>query len=546
MNLRQHIHWLWDASKEVRSSMLLSSIIGVLRVCVSLLFVWVCKQLIDIASHTIDGNILHNAVLLVIVVIIELSLLAWSHRLENGNDIRLKNKLRHTLFSHVMLSSWDGKEHFHSGDVINRMEEDVRQVSETLCKTLPSVIVVCFQMVTAFLFLIRLDARMGWVMAFIMPVFLLFSKFYMKRMRSLTKKIRTTDSQAQSHIQEKIQHKVLIQTLVQNKVVTDKLSFFQNILYGQTLKRINFTLFSRTLVMAGFATGYVTAFLWGVNGIYEGTVSFGVMTAFLQLVGQVQRPMVDLSHYVPFLAQSLTSVEQLKELSDIPLDEQGEQQVLNKNIGIRFDNVSFCYPNDHREVISDFSFDFVPGSRTAIVGETGTGKSTLIRLILALLHPQKGQIYLYNEKQKAKVSSLTRRNMIYVPQGNTLLSGTIRDNLLLGNPTATKEQIEKVLQTAAAEFVYDLPDELNTICGERGAGLSEGQAQRICIARGLLRPGSILLLDEFSSSLDKETEQKLIEQLLSKTKGKTLIFITHREMVTKYCEQVIKLEWKGK
>lgn len=207
--------------------------------------------------------------------------------------------------------------------------------------------------------------------------------------------------------------------------------------------------------------------------------------------------MVDLSHYIPSLAQSLTSAERLKDLSDILLEEQDEQQVLNKNIDIRFDNVSFYYPNGHREVISDFSFDFTPGSRTAIVGETSTGKSTLIRLILALLHPQKGQIYLYNEKQKAKVSSLTRCNMVYVPQGNTLLSGTIQDNLLLGNPTATKEQIEEVLQTAASEFVYDLPDGLNTICGERGAGLSEGQEQRICIARGLLRPGNVLLLDEF-------------------------------------------------
>jgi len=540
-SVRKDIHWLWNVSKDARSGIALNGVIGVLRICASLLFVWVCKQLIDIASRVIDGNMVHYAVFLVVVVVIELLLSAWSHRLENGNDIRLKNKLRHALFSHVMLSRWDGKEHFHSGDVINRIEEDVRQVSETLCKTLPSVIVVCFQMAAAFLFLTRLNARMAWVMVFIMPVFLLLSKFYMKRMRRLTKEIRTTDSRVQSHIQEKVQHKVLIQTLTQHSVVAQKLSSFQHLLYGQTLKRINFTLFSRTLVMAGFAAGYVAAFLWGAGGIYDGTVSFGVMTAFLQLVGQVQRPMVDLSHYVPSLAQSLTSAERLKELSDIPLEQQGEQLALDGSVGISLENISFAYPDADRNVITHFSFDFVPGSRTAIIGQTGTGKSTLIRLILALLHPQKGQIYLYNDKQKVQTSPLTRCNMVYVPQGNTLLSGTIRDNLLLGAPTATKKQIDDVLHTAVAEFVYHLPDGLDTLCGERGTGLSEGQAQRICIARGLLRPGSVLLFDEFSSSLDKQTEQTLIERLISKTKNKTLIFITHRDMVTRYCEQVIQL-----
>lgn len=463
MNLKQHIHWFWDASDGNKLRIILGSVIGILNVCTSLFFVWSCKQLIDIATHSLEGEMMHYTILLITTIVLQLFFSAWSNRLENKNDLLLKNNLRHTLFSQLMISIWDGKERFHSGDVLNRIEEDVRLVSEAVCKALPSLVITCFQLVAAFVFLSRLNSHLAFVILLIMPVFLLFSKIYIKWMRRLTKEIRTTDSQIQSHLQEKVQHKILIQTLEQNEAVTDKLSFLQKILYGQTIKRINFTLFSRTLVMAGFATGYVIAFLWGVNGIYEGVISFGVMTAFLQLVGQVQRPMVDLSRYIPSLAHAVASAERLKELDDLPLEKQGELQMLDDEVGIRLENVSFTYPDGGKQVIKNFSFDFAPGSRTAIVGETGAGKSTLIRLMLHLLQPQEGKIYIYNQKQEIAVSSLTRCNLVYVPQGNTLLSGTIRDNLLLGNSNATEDDLREVLATAVAEFVYDLPEGLDPV-----------------------------------------------------------------------------------
>lgn len=539
--MQKEIRWLWNAIRGMRIPLLLSSMAGILRVGASLLFVWVCKQLIDIATRISDGNIGHYMVLLIVVVLTEISLSAWVNSLNNKNDIRLKNKLRYNIFSHLMTSTWNGKERFHSGDVINRLEEDVRIVAEAICKNLPSVVVTCVQLVAASAFLIHLDSRLAWMIIPIMPLLVLASKFYMTRMRRLTKDIRHSDSRIQTHMQENIQHKILIQTLEQNDRVSGKLHFLQHILYGQTLRRINFTLFSRTLVMAGFAAGYVTAFLWGVNGIYQGLVSFGLMTAFLQLVGQIQRPMVELSSYAPSIIHAIASVDRLKELEDIPAEQQGAPLMLEGQTGIRLENIWFTYPDGNKTVIKDFSFDFAPGSRTAIVGETGAGKSTLIRLMLSLLHPQEGKIYIYNHQQELEISVLTRCNLIYVPQGNTLLSGSIRDNLLLANADATDEQLREALYIAAAEFVYDLPDGLNTLCGEKGSGLSEGQAQRICIARGLLRRGSILLLDEFSSSLDKETEQQLIDRLISKMKGKTLIFITHRELITTYCERVVTL-----
>jgi len=216
--------------------------------------------------------------------------------------------------------------------------------------------------------------------------------------------------------------------------------------------------------------------------------------------------------------------------------------------GVRFECVSFSYPDSVKPVLSGFSYDFRPGTRTAIVGPTGAGKSTMIRLLLSLLRPQSGSIVIYQEnviegnpKNDVPISPATRCNLVYVPQGNSLFSGTVRENLLMGNPEATDEQLRSVLHIAAADFVFDLPGGLDAHCFEAGAGLSEGQAQRIAIARALLRPGSILLLDEFSSALDADTEITLMERLSSELPDHTMIFITHRDRIIDYCDSVLRL-----
>ena len=279
----------------------------------------------------------------------------------------------------------------------------------------------------------------------------------------------------------------------------------------------------------------------------DGVVTFGMLSAFLQLVGQIQRPTADLSRRLPAMIHAMASGERLIEIYNAEQDEvcavDGSSQ--SKWNGIRFDNVTFVYPDGNRKILDNFSHDFRPGTSTAIMGETGVGKSTMMRLMLGLLKPESGSVLLYDENgATVNASARSRTDIVYVPQGNSLLSITIRENLNGGNTSVSDDDIKKALYMAAAEFVYDLPDGLDTVCGEGGEGLSEGQAQRIAIARALLSKGRIMLLDEFTSALDSETERILMDRLTENYNGKTLVFITHRGEIAERCDNIVYIKKK--
>lgn len=535
------LRWLWNASRGHRLPLLGSVAVGTLYVGVSLFFVYVCKLLIDGVTSQPADDLRLLVGLFVGCMVMQLLLSVIRSRLVGHTEIRMRNALRQRLFNHLMESRDSGSGALHTGDMLNRIEEDVTTVTDFLCRSMPAFLVTSVQLAGALFFLLSLDVRLAGVLLFVMPVALLFSKTYMHRMRRLSREIRDTDSRVQSHLQEHLQHRVLMRTLEYTPRAEALLEHLQRLLQTKVGQRIDFSAFSRSMVQLGFATGYAVAFLWGIFGLLDGTVTFGMMTAFLQLVSQVQRPMVELSRQIPSFTRVLTSAERLQELTAQPLEEQGEPVRLNGPVGVRIDRLTFAYPGGNRPVFDGFSHDFKPGSLTAVVGETGVGKSTLIRLMLALHKPGGGSITLYDGDREAAASPLTRCNFAYVPQGNTLVSGTIRENLLMGCPDATDEELHAALHTATADFVGTLPDGLDTRCGEQGAGLSEGQAQRIAIARGLLRPGGILLLDEPTSSVDSETERLMLGRLSTQVQGKTLILVTHRETIARLCTEVVTI-----
>ncbi len=529
----------------MRVQLSLYTFMGLLSVCTSLLFVWFTKGLIDAAtSSSGDGDINLYTYLLIGTILTQQLLLVLRGRMSNRLSTRLMNRERLALFETVMRSEWSGKELRHTGDMVNRIESDSRTLGETICITLPAIFITIVQFLASFRLLYALDGRLSWIIAAIMPMALVMSKRYLLNMRKLTQAIRSTDSSLQSHIQEQIQNRVIINTVGDTDASVRTLQGWSDTLFAQTMRRVNYTLFSRTTVQLGFAAGYLVALIWGIHGLQSGAVTFGMLTAFLQLVNQIQRPAVDLATEISTTAKCTASVERLQEIYDMRAEQSGSKEIFEGEVGIRAGELSFEYSDGGgRKILDGFSYNFAPNSLHVIVGHTGVGKSTLIRLMLGLLKPTEGAIELYNEQGNSAIcSASTRHNFVYVPQGNTLMSGTIRQNLLLAKPTATEEELRAVLHTAVAEFAYNLPQGIDTLCGERGTGLSEGEAQRIAIARGLLQSGGIMLLDEPTSALDSNTEELLINRLATYAKNRTLIMVTHRDTAAQLCASVVKMK----
>lgn len=535
------IKWIWHSSKGVRGRIALSALTGILYICASMAFVWFCKELIDIAIAGEKSALNPYIAGMVACLLLQVLFSAIETGLNNLCDVTLKNRMRYKLFTSLMESRWLGKESFHTGESMNRIMEDVRIVSDSITKSAPAIITASVQFIAAFVFLFILQPVLAWAIPGVMLSMLIISKSYIKRMRRLNSNIRSSESSLHTLMQESLQHRVTINTLEKGEYISDTLQNRQQTLYGHILDKTKYSIFTKSFVQAGFLAGYATAFLWGVFGINAGTITFGMMTAFLQLAGQIQRPIINMAGQLPTLVNSITSAERLSDLSLLPKEESGNPILIEHGAGICFNNVSYSYPGSPQLIFNNFSHDFKPGSTTALMGETGAGKSTMMRLILGLLQPQSGSVSIYNSSCKLPVSAQTRCNIIYVPQGNTLMSGTIRENLLLGDPMASEEQMRKALYLANAEFIFDLPDGLDTLCGEKGSGLSEGQAQRIAIARALLRKGEVLLLDEPTSALDSQTEETLLLRLSKELNGKTLIIVTHRQAACSLCNEVINI-----
>ena len=542
-SLAYSIRAAWEMSRHSRWRITISILAGLVRVVASLSFVWVCRLLVDIVTNHSNVPLNRAITLLAVTLVVLISSRVFSSWWESMTEVKTKNYLRRKYFEHVLNSTWNGTEAYHSADTVNRLEEDIRVVTDIMCLQFPNLVVTCCQLVAASVFTLTLAPQLLWIMVILMVIAIVGSRMYFTQLRKLTNAIRSKDSEAQQVFQDNLRSRILVLMLFGPSRVLGKLDNLQTDIENLTRKRLNFNAISRTFMGIGFMGGYAAAFLWGVLGISSGAVTYGMMTAMLQLVGQVQRPISEIGSTIPAFIRAITSVERLAELTDLTVEEQGEPIQVKGAPGIKMNKVSFSYPTSS-EILTDFSFDFKPGKITTIVGPTGSGKSTMMKIIMGLLHPTKGEVVMYTEDGKeTPISASTRCNFMYVPQGKTLLSGTVRENLLLADPTATDERLKEVLSIAEASFVMQLPQGLDTMCGEDGNGLSDGQCQRIAIARALLRPGGVLLLDEATSALDSKTENRLLENLCNTYKGnKTILFISHRETVAKFADALLEFE----
>ena len=534
---------LWRMTKPVIGRDVVSVLLGCIRIAASLGFVWICKRLVDIVTGEYDALLMPHVWIMIGIMLVQIVCGLASTYWLNLNNIKTQNEMRLSLFGHVLNSRWDGKEAFRSGDTVNRLEQDISVLADLVCSRFPEVLITIIQLVAASCYLLSMAPSLLWVLLILMVAAVVGSKMFFNKIRQLTGEIRKEDSDIQQLLQENLQNRVLVLTLFGVGNVVSRLSDLQNLLKKNVVTRLNYNAVARGFMNLGFMGGYAAAFLWGVFGIKSGAVTFGMMTAFLQLVSQVQRPVADLGRQVPAFIKAITSVERLLELEDLQVEKYHGDVHYEGAPGIRLTDVTFEYSDGNTPVLSDFSHDFKPGTLSVLAGPTGVGKSTLTRLMLGLLRPTSGTVSVYlpnGESCDAGVD--TRCNFTYVPQGNSLMSGTIRENMLLANPEATDGQIKDALRHAVADFVYELPDGLDTICGESGAGLSEGQSQRVAIARALLHEGGIMILDEATSALDVETEERLLDNIRDNFCGrKTIIFITHRPAATRIADDVVTL-----
>ena len=532
----KYISWLWRNSCGIRWNTVVRIVMGIGQVVLGLLMVWLSKRFIDetIRTGTAD-DVLRMVELLVLTVVGGVVLRQVGYWLKTSANVRQSNALRLRIFSRLFHRQLFSGDELHSGDVSSRLAKDIEQVTTVTTDTLPEMLITGIKLCGAFLLMRWFDERLAWALLLLTPLAIVFGKLIARRLRHMTLDIRQDESRIQMQVQEGMEHNAVLRSLGSEQWITDRLDSMQQRLRGNVMRRMRFTVITRLIMGCAFGLGYLLAFVWGGIGLRNGTITFGVMTSFLQLVSMIQGPILQLLNMVPEVIHATASIDRLEELSQGDAESEVHDGSKRANhttcpldSAIRFEDVSFRYAKGDREILLHFTHEFKAGSKTAIMGETGIGKTTLFRLILGFIEPTEGKVEVGGE-------------LCFVPQGNTLMSGTIRYNLQLAKPDATEDEMREVLHTACADFVFDLPDGINTELGERGSGLSEGQAQRIAIARGLLHGGDILLLDEISSSLDEPTERELYHRLFTTYPQKTMLFITHRKTVSELCDEVVSL-----
>ena len=578
--MKEYTAWFIRQLHVIRVNVAVRIVAGIVQVALGLLLVWLCRRFIDYAVW--QDNVVEEVSLLVGALLASVGIRQAVFYLQSSAEIVQQNAIRQRLFDHLLSRRlYATTERLHSGDISQRLERDISTVSAITTDVLPRMVVTGVQLLGAFMLMLSMDAWLAWSLLLLTPFVALSAKYLAHRLRHMTLAIRKEESSIQMLIQESMENETAIKSVQGEGVVSRRIHDLHIELHHLVMRRTRFTVITRFLLASTFGLGYLGAFVYGGLQLKDGLITFGVMTAFLQLVSQIQSPVVSLLNMIPQIIHATASIDRIKEIENMEVEEAGMKAYGQKpqsakaeaasqqaskaeaaseqsakaeaaseqstkaeaaseqasSIGIRLDHVSYHYPDYPKIILQDFSHDFRPGTSTAIVGETGRGKTTLLRLLSGMAMPTSGSVSMYDTSNHIIPHADMRSHMTYIPQGNTMLSGTIRSNMLLARPSADEADIKRALHIAAADFVLDLPNGIDTEIGEHAVKLSEGQAQRLAIARGVLHGGSILLLDEISSSLDPATEKTLLTRLFEASPDKTIILVTHRMEAADQCDE---------
>ncbi|MGE5417244.1 MAG: ABC transporter ATP-binding protein [Acidobacteriota bacterium] len=455
----------------------------------------------------------------------------------------MSNHMRQQVFHQLTDTEWLRLSSYHSGDLITRMTSDIGVITGVVVGVIPGMLALAVQFTAAFFTLMHYEPKLAFLAFFLGPIAILLSRLWGRTLKQFNTRIMESESNYRSYIQEALQNLMIIKVFQLEDYSRDALQDLHQKRMLWIIRRNRFNLGASATLGFGFWVGYFIAFCWGAFRLSQKAISYGTMTAFLTLVQQIQNPFVGLARTFPQLIASLASCDRLMELENLDKEDDVPKLQPIDEAGVAFQQIGFAYP-DGQKVLDKISVRIQPGEIVALTGTSGEGKTTMIRLLLALLRPNEGKVCFVDRSEKEyEVSAATREWVSYVPQGNTLFSGLISTNLRRGKPDATEEEMERAARTACAwSFIEELPDRFETVIGEGGLGLSEGQAQRLAIARALLKKSPVLILDEATSALDMVTEIKVLQEIKNLDHNPTCLVITHRPSALKICSRVLRLE----
>ena len=538
-NQYQYAKWLVQYAKPYMGRITVMMMFNLLYTAVGLVMVTLTKHIIDEAT---EGNPIITLIVCYLILTIGLQLVSVFGTLMNTMlTEKFSFGIRKQIYEKIIHSHWMDVKKYHTGDLMTRLTSDAGNVADGIIGTIPSIIQLIVELLLVFITLFSYSPLLACFALLVAPVAAVSSWWFGRKLKRLQVKVQESEAAYRSFLQESLANLLIVKAFANEEYSTQRLTQLREERFGWVYRRTKMGLISSTAMSMSFQVGYIVAFAYGAIQISRKAITYGTMSVFLTLVNRVQAPVMGLAQQIPRVVSILASAGRIMELQELPLEEKEEEPLAVVQAGVDVSGLTFGYTQD--DVLENVSLHIAPGEFVAVIGESGIGKTTLIRIIMSFMSNIQGSVTFYNEKGETQKANAATRNFIaYVPQGNTLFSGTVRENIRMGNLNATEEEMNEALKLAAAyDFVQELPKGIDTVIGERGHGLSEGQAQRIAIARAFVKKAPFLILDEATSSLDEATEQEVIRGLQRLTPRPTCLVITHRKSILKYCDREIKI-----
>ncbi|MCR5755054.1 MAG: ABC transporter ATP-binding protein/permease [Acetatifactor sp.] len=540
-NQYRYIRWIAHYTKPYVWKIGLMMFLNLLSIVIGLVLVQITKMIIDNATEGLGFGSLIVIYLLITLGTQAISI--FSGLFATMLDEKFSFGIRKQIYEKIIHSHWTDINRYHTGDLMTRLTSDASNVADGVISTIPSIIQLGIQLILVFGMLFYYSPLLAVFALAVAPVAALASRWLGRKLGKLQNKVQESESAYRSFLQESLANLLVVKAFSNEDYAAERLTKLRDERFYWIFKRAKLGTASTTVLSSTFQIGYIAAFSYGALQIYRKMITYGTMSVFLSLVNQVQGPVIQLAQQIPRVVMVLASAGRIMELQNIPLEEHRENVLVGQQgIGVKTEHVKFGYLEEL--VLDDVSLSIQPGEFVAVIGESGIGKTTLVRVIMSFMSNVEGLVEFYDAQGRTEpANASTREYIAYVPQGNTLFSGSIRENIRMGKLDATEEEMWEALRLSAGEeFVRNLPEGLDTRVGERGYGLSEGQAQRIAIARAFVRKAPFMILDEATSALDEQTELGVIKGLQELSPRPTCLIITHRKSILKYCDREIEME----